>query len=69
VTLEQRDVNIMSNESGLTELIELLSVALALCTIVYNFATFIWGSPELRTIREEMNGIRDLLRQTLRKLE
>lgn len=50
------------------ELIELGAVILALCTLLYNFGTFVFGSPELRAIREEMGGMRDLLRQLVSKL-
>ena len=47
---------------------ELVAVIVALLVILYSWVTFVFGSPELRTIKSEMNGLRELLGELIAKL-
>ena len=48
--------------------IQLLGVALAIGMLALNFAIFVFGSPELRVIRQEMGRMHDRLGELIEKM-
>lgn len=53
---------------SLGQWIELLAVVLALGTLLYSYVTLIFGTPELRVIREEMQRMHGRLGELIEKL-
>lgn len=54
--------------STLSNWIELFTIVLALGTLLYNYVTFAFGSPELRIIRDEMRRMHTRLGELIGKL-
>jgi hypothetical protein len=48
--------------------IQLLGVVLAIGMLLLNYVTFIFGSPELRVIRQEMGRMHDRLQELVEKV-